>query len=520
MKKRVGWFFPVLAGVLACSAAIPAEAEDRDNAGGAGIPAYSVARILVAEGSAWLRTSDGEDWQEVPGNSPIPPGGRVSIPEDSEAELQFHGGLFVLLPSGTDIEVRDLQEARCFFRLRSGEIRFDLPADDFAPVSVRVPGGSEVRFPVPGRYRLAVMDSDETRLVVRRGKAIVVREDGEFRVAEGEEAMIGRGVSIGRYEGDGDDYASAPSPSDEELPATVPPTVADELQEYGDWVNTPAYGYVWRPQVAPDWSPYTYGRWVWIPPYGWTWVSFEPWGWYPYRCGYWVDDPALGWIWTPFDAFVSVNFFFGSFHHFHHNVFFFPSTVRFIPEGRRVRWVPLRPGERFRPSEIRRGDARLSQWNRPLEKGRVFVRPGSGTARHDWRDVATVRAEREAAVRTTRPGGEARKDLRPVRPERKGRPPAGGKVVEAQPTPRVAPREPSPRPVVRESPGDSPGEDRPAAVPKGTERGRGVVGTERTPAWRGQDMRDGGSGGRGDTGGWGWGGGGGRGESGGGGRIR
>jgi len=247
-----------------------------------------------------------------------------------------------------------------------------------------------VRFPVPGRYRLAVTDSDDTQLVVRRGNAIVMQEDDEFRVAEGEAATIGRGVSIGRYEGGGEDYVSSPPPSDEERQANVPPPVVDELREYGDWVYTPAYGYVWRPQVAMDWTPYTYGRWMWISPYGWTWVSSEPWGWYPYRCGYWVDDPAFGWVWTPFDAFVSVNFFFGSFHHFHHNVFFFPSTVRFIPGGRRVRWVPLRPGERFRQPEIRRGDVRLSRWNRPLEGGRVFVRSGSGAGRRDWRDVAAV----------------------------------------------------------------------------------------------------------------------------------
>src|SRR3972149_6042931 len=102
----------------------------------------------------------------------------------------------------------------------------------------------------------------------------------------------------------------------------------------------------------------------------------EPWGWYPYRCGYWLTDPVFGWIWSPYNSFVSVNFVFGSHRYRHHNVFFRPATVRFIPEGRNVRWVPLRPGERFRPAEFRRGDARLSRWNRPLDSGRGFVRGG------------------------------------------------------------------------------------------------------------------------------------------------
>ena len=114
----------------------------------------------------------------------------------------------------------------------------------------------------------------------------------------------------------------------------APPAVVNELREYGEWVDVPTYGYVWRPRVAVGWSPYVYGRWAWISPYGWTWVSNEPWGWYPYRCGYWLTDPVFGWIWSPYNAFVSVNFVFGSNRYRHHNVFFRPATVRFIPEGR------------------------------------------------------------------------------------------------------------------------------------------------------------------------------------------
>jgi hypothetical protein len=107
-----------------------------------GVSAYAVARVKVLDGSVWVRPSDGGDWEEFSSNSPIPPNSRVSVPDGSEAELQFHGGQFVLLTSGTDLEVRDLQEGNSVFRLRAGEIRFDLPPDDFAPVSVRVPGGA------------------------------------------------------------------------------------------------------------------------------------------------------------------------------------------------------------------------------------------------------------------------------------------------------------------------------------------------------------------------------------------
>ena len=353
----------------------------------------------------WVRPSDGGDWEEFSSNSPIPPRSRVSVPDGSEAELQFHGGQFVLLTSGTDLEVRDLEEGKSDFRLRAGEIRFDLPQDDFAPVSVRVPGGALAQFPVPGRQWLTVTDTNETRLVVRRGSAVVTVEGGEHHLLAGQEAVIGRDVAIGQYRGGAEESAETPPPSEgAEAPADAPPVVVSELREYGEWVNVPTYGTVWRPRVATGWSPYVYGRWVWISPYGWTWVSNEPWGWYPYRCGYWLTDPFYGWIWSPYNAFVSVNFVFGSNRYQHHNVYLRPATVRFVPAGGNVRWVPLRPGERYRPAGYARGDARLARWNRPLDRGRVFVRRGRIAANGVTRAPCAPSGRR----RSVRPGRRSR----------------------------------------------------------------------------------------------------------------
>jgi len=78
---------------------------------------------------------------------------------------------------------------------------------------------------------------------------------------------------------------------------------AEELDVYGDWVNTREYGYVWRPHVTVinhyhDWAPYRYGTWRWISPYGWTWVGEEPWGWAPYHYGRWVYVNNY-WGWAP-----------------------------------------------------------------------------------------------------------------------------------------------------------------------------------------------------------------------------
>jgi len=455
-----------------------------------GVSAYTVARLKVLDGSVWVRPSGGGDWEEFSSNSPIPPRSRVSVPDGSEAELQFHGGQFVLLTSGTDLEVRDLQEGQSVFRLRAGEIRFDLPPDDFAPVSVRVPGGALAQFPVPGRHWLTVTDTGETRLVVRRGSAVVTVDGEEHRLRAGQEAVIGRDVAVGPYRGGADASVEPPPPYEEaERQGAAPPVVVNELREYGEWVNMPAYGYVWRPRVAVGWSPYVYGHWTWISPYGWTWVSYEPWGWYPYRCGYWLTDPVFGWVWSPYNSFVSVSFVFGSNRYRHHNVYYRPATVRFVHEGGNVRWVPLRPGERYRPVVYPRGDARLAGWNRPLDSGRVFVRGGPDS--REWRDYSAVRAERQLESRKTR-AAQPRPDTRTVRPERQAvrppaaverrksaEPPKNGKQVRQPATQTVpgeirgtgTPREavPAPWKVERQAP---PPRSVPAARPPEREKGR------------------------------------------------
>lgn len=518
MKRAAGYILAMIS-ILSLAGIPPALAQVEEGVE-EGIPAYAVARIKVLDGSVWVRPSDGGDWEEFPSNSPLPPHSRVSVPEGSEAELQFHGGQFVLLTSGTDLEVRDLQEGKSDFRLRAGELRFDLPSDDFAPVSVRVPGGALARFPEPGRHWLTVTDSDETRLVVRRGTAVVDVEGGEHRLGAGQEAVIGREVTIGWYRGaeeSAEESAEPPPPYEGEVPADTPPVVVNELRQYGEWIDVPTYGYVWRPRVAVGWSPYVYGRWVWISPYGWTWVSNEPWGWYPYRCGYWLTDPVFGWIWSPYQAFVSVNFVFGSHHYRHHGVYYRPSTVRFIPEGRSVRWVPLRPGERYRPVEFRRDDTRLSRWNRPLDSGRVFVR--GGPDRGQWRDWKAVHTERQVAFRKFR-AAQPRPDTRTIRPEKRvGRPtssvegrksgdprryegtgggerkavrpergtgrsreaiPGPGKVERNAPPPRVQPARPAERGKVRDA---VPGYDRSGGVPDRPAERRDVA-PQRTPAVR------------------------------------
>jgi hypothetical protein len=77
------------------------------------------------------------------------------------------------------------------------------------------------------------------------------------------------------------------------------PGFYDALSPYGQWVNYGNYGEVWRPNVGPDFQPYsTAGHWVYTD-YGWTWVSDYDWGWAPFHYGRWTFDNGYGWLWVP-----------------------------------------------------------------------------------------------------------------------------------------------------------------------------------------------------------------------------
>ena len=440
--KRISAFSVFIAALVVLSVSAlsrPVLAEEREN-GDEGFSAYSVARLKVFEGTAWVRLPDSGEWEEFTTNSPVPERSRVNIPEGSEAELQFHGGQFVLLTGGTEIDVRRFDEQASAFRLRSGEIRFDLPPEDFSPARVAIPGGGKVSFPVPGRYWLSAREDGQTRLVVRSGEAAVTVERGDFRVKAGEAAMIGQEVRITAHTGGEEEKYEAPPPlSEEERKVDAPPATVQELRDYGEWVNTTDYGYVWRPRVVVGWTPYYYGRWAWVSPFGWTWVSYEPWGWYPYHYGWWATDPVYGWIWCPYRSFASVSLTFGyaNVRHYHRGTYFYPGTVRFVREAGNVRWIPLRPGERFARAGFTRSDPRLVRWERPLERNAVFVRTGRDRGKGEWRDWSAVRKDRRDVVVRARGERIGQPPPRPVAPRRDE-----GAAVKRR-TERVRPEKPA-----------------------------------------------------------------------------
>ena len=361
--------------------AVPARAAETDP-DDENIPSTAVARLKVSKGTVWVRPADSREWEEYSNNFPVAERSRLSVPHGSEAELQFRGSQFMLLVSGAEVDVLQLGDQQVSFRLRSGQVALSLSKDGFAPVRVKVPGNREVRLDASGRYWLTI-DGGVTKLLVRAGEGSVTGVGtSPVAVKAGEEASIGKEVKVSRAASPGsaapDKVAETPL-TEAEQKAGVPQEAATELRQYGEWVSTPEYGYAWKPYVADGWAPYYYGRWSWVYPYGWTWVGNEPWGWWPYHYGGWVSYPAFGWVWCPFNTFFSVGFTWGGNPYWYRNAYFYPANVRYANNGGYIRWVPGRPGHAVpRSAPFARGDARLAQWNRPLDRGTVMVRGQGG----------------------------------------------------------------------------------------------------------------------------------------------
>ncbi|HTJ12161.1 MAG TPA: DUF6600 domain-containing protein [Dinghuibacter sp.] len=92
---------------------------------------------------------------------------------------------------------------------------------------------------------------------------------------------------------------SPPPPAPAPPPAITYQTFYDALSPYGEWTDYPDMGYVWIPNVGPDFKPYgSAGQWAYSDD-GWTWVSDYSWGWAPFHYGRWFFDDNYGWCWVP-----------------------------------------------------------------------------------------------------------------------------------------------------------------------------------------------------------------------------
>ena len=317
----------------------------------------TVARLAYISGDvSFARGDDPDDWQPADPNIPMTLGDRTWT-AGGRLELQVHGGNLIRLAQSTDLAALNLTEDTKQFSLSAGVASFRIRRlGDDEVFEVDTPNAA-ITFERTGDYRIDVRPDGDTRVQVRRGRAIVASGGGQVPLGSGD-AMLIEGYEPPRYDmigmarPDGWDgwvanrdarYANVRSY--DYVSADI--AGVEDLDQYGRWQQVPNYGYCWTPAtVAVGWQPYRVGRWIWQDPWGWTWVSSEPWGWAPYHYGRWVTWNS-GWYWVPVAPRVAV-------------ATYSPALVAFVGGGPGfsvsvgvgtdyIGWFPLAPRDPFIP---------------------------------------------------------------------------------------------------------------------------------------------------------------------------
>jgi len=307
-------------------------------------PIFRVARISLVEGEvSYRRANESEkDWFDATLNLPLEENDQLYSGSDGRAEIQLSGRNVVRISRDTNLRFTQFSPGAIQMALPIGSAYFRIESLDkrqFEVVDANDAGINDpvyfevdtptvaVTFVKEGVYRINVDENGSTEVIVRQGQAEVYGEGiGTIVVNKGKRVEVeGREdhYRLGGFE-DKDDWdrwndgrdnglfsGAESSDSARYIPVSVPGVY--DLDNYGDWIDEPEYGRMWRPRgVADDWAPYRDGYWRWFPSYGWTWISYEPWGWTPYHYGRWayVRDrwcwapvvnigPVVAWRWRP-----------------------------------------------------------------------------------------------------------------------------------------------------------------------------------------------------------------------------
>ena len=332
-----------------------------------------VLRVTLVKGEASLLRAGNDEWESVRLNLPLVEGDRLATGRDSRLEIQVDARNFVRLGPDSTLRVATLRDEGIAFSITEGTATFRLARFDRDREYFEVDAPkSTLAAEKAGLYRVDVGADGEVGFTVRdEARARIYSESSGFVLRNN------RAARLTRYGADDADWELSSAPSFDEWDSWnddrerylasrlrfdgreryYDPEVwgAEELDQYGDWVHTREYGYVWRPRVTVinnynNWAPYRYGHWRWCPPYGWTWIPDEDWGWAPYHYGRWVYVNNY-WCWAP-----------RGYGYRYRRARWRPALVAFVTidfgNDRHVCWYPLTYGQR---------DPRGRWWSRRYE---------------------------------------------------------------------------------------------------------------------------------------------------------
>jgi hypothetical protein len=326
------------------SLSTPARAQDQD-------PPGRVARLGYIEGSVSFQPAGTDDWVGAVPNRPMTTGDKLWADQDSRAEVQLGSAVIRLAPM-TGFSFLDLDNDTVQIELTSGAVSVTVrrlrDGEDF---EIDAPNLAFTVFQ-PGHYRFETNENgDDTNISVREGAGEATGNGQSYDLRGGQEGYFSGVDSLyadvedieppDQFDiwSEGRDHRYDYSRSAHYLSGDV--VGFDDLDDYGDWRDDPAYGHVWFPnRIEAGWAPYHDGHWAWISPWGWTWVDDSPWGYAPFHYGRWAFvSGRWGWIAGP-PAVAPV---------------YAPALVVFVgggpgAVGGNVGWFPLGPREVFVPS--------------------------------------------------------------------------------------------------------------------------------------------------------------------------
>ena len=256
---------------------------------------------------------------EAKQNLPISAGDEIRTDDPGRAEIALADGNVLHVGGGTSVQLVSLNAQQgsddtvSAISLREGSVVLSalgqeenaVPRVDTEDLTVYANAGSRVRVNADTRHGSAV--------VVRAGSVEVKSPTGSYTVRAGnyllahgeEEPEIARGsFSRDRFDLWAADRLSAvydsPQNASGQYVGEDYSGDVSSLEGYGNWDYNGDYStYVWRPNVAAGWSPYSNGSWYYTP-VGLSWWSSDPWGWYPSHYGNWFWDVGWNsWCWAP-----------------------------------------------------------------------------------------------------------------------------------------------------------------------------------------------------------------------------
>ncbi len=314
-----------------------------------GDPPGRVARLSYMYRSVSFLPAGVGDWVPADFNRPLTTGDHVFADMSATAELQI-GSAALRLNSVTSIEFLNLDDSNVQLRMTEGGLNIRLRyLGDQDSFEVDTPNLA-LSLLRTGEYKIEVKpDSSVTIVTVRGGEAEVTGSDQAFSVHAGQQVRV-TGTDQPRYESgdvpprnEWDTWCAQRDQRDDQSPSAryVSRELVgyQDLDQYGSWRTTSAYGAVWVPKDTPGgWAPYHNGHWLWVDPWGWTWVDDSPWGFAPFHYGRWAYvDGYWGWVPGPVAE----------------RPVYAPALVAWVGGGAiagGVAWFPLGPREVFVPT--------------------------------------------------------------------------------------------------------------------------------------------------------------------------